>query len=231
MISALPLSKTCNPADLAILPVEMERRRAPRTPPLAVEAAHFPPEVLAGQHPMRQWEYALALHAVRCWLAEPGEPQGETAVSLLDVGGAGSPFTQQLKAAYPDTLAAAIIDPAVNGRIEDSPFADGAIDVVTCLSVLEHVPRPKPFLRACARHLRPGGLLVLTVDYWDCEGADTAHFHWMRERIYNRTSLTDVMTYAREALGLRRYGGADWTYHGNHVHDYSFASLVLRKEP
>ena len=225
MIPALPLSKTCNPADLAILPVEVERRKAPRVPPLLSEASYFPPESLNGQHPMRRWEYALALHAIRCWRVGAGDNPHH----LLDVGGAGSPFLDCLRTIYPAT-SLELVDPAVNHSIEASTIRDDSYDVLTCLSVLEHVPKPKPFLKACARHLRPGGLMVLTVDYWDCEGPDTAHFHWMRERIYNRRSLTDVMTYCREALGLRRFGGADWTYFGNHVYDYSFASLVLRKD-
>lgn len=228
-LPALPLSKTCNPADLAILPVEIERRRAPRTPPLIREAEWFRDEDLVGQHPMRRWEYALTLHAITAWQAER-EPL-TAPLALLDVGGAGSPFVPRLQALYGALLTTTLIDPVVNHGIEQSTLPDASVDIVTCLSVLEHVPRPTPFLRACARHLRPGGLMVLTVDYWDCEGEDTAHFHWMRERIYNRRSLTDVMTYCRETLGLRRFGGADWTYFGNHVYDYSFASLVLRKEP
>jgi 2-polyprenyl-6-hydroxyphenyl methylase/3-demethylubiquinone-9 3-methyltransferase len=36
----------------------------------------------------------------------------------------------------------------------------GAYDVVTCMEMLEHVPDPESVLRACARLLRPGGVLV-----------------------------------------------------------------------
>ena len=50
--------------------------------------------------------------------------------------------------------------------IEDSrlPVDDGAIDAVCCISVLEHIPAFEVTIREMARVLRPGGLLVLTID-------------------------------------------------------------------
>lgn len=224
MTPALPLSKTCEPGDIWVTAVAEERRRHPRQPPLLREAACFADD-LEGQHPLRQWEYAMALHALRCWYSE----QMPAAFRLLDVGGAGSGFAARLQTIYPEATIQ-IIDPRCSYTIEASALPDGCCQVLTALSVLEHIPSPKPFLRACARHLAPGGLCFLTVDYWNCEGPDTAHFHWMRERIYNRDSFTDVLTFCREKLGLRRFGAADWTYHGNHVYNYTFCSLALRKE-
>lgn len=41
------------------------------------------------------------------------------------------------------------------------PFAPAAFDSVTCLDVLEHVPRPGEALGEMARVLRPGGALIL----------------------------------------------------------------------
>jgi SAM-dependent methyltransferase len=41
------------------------------------------------------------------------------------------------------------------------PFAAGCFDSVTCLDVLEHVPRPREAVAELARVLRPGGVLIL----------------------------------------------------------------------
>lgn len=55
--------------------------------------------------------------------------------------------------------------PNVRYSVEDGEalsFADGTFDVVTCLEVIEHVPRPTVLLAEIARVLRPGGALVLS---------------------------------------------------------------------
>ena len=110
--------------------------------------------------------------------------------------------------------------------------------MITSISVIEHIPdtakpgHPTPltwFLDAAHRLLRPGGLLVLTTDYWDAIGPDTAHFHWMRDRIYNPESLQALERRCRR-IGFVPYGGTDRTWHGPQLYDYAMASLVLTKE-
>jgi SAM-dependent methyltransferase len=44
------------------------------------------------------------------------------------------------------------------------PFADGAFDLVTCVSVIEHIPDYKRALAEMVRVLAPGGRLLLTTD-------------------------------------------------------------------
>lgn len=211
----LPLTKVLDPAH--------------DYPLLAAELAHLSPDATATQATEhRRWEYAMALYAIGAW----AHARHTTPRTLLDVGGAGSSFLAAVHSAYPG-IATTLVDPTVNAPIEaHTPSADTPpFDVVTALSVLEHVDHWKEFLRACVRHLRPGGLLVLTTDYWDCEGPDTAHFHWMRRRIYNRHTLTDVLDVLRDELRCRRFGGCDWYYSGNHVcGSYTFAVTTLVKD-
>lgn len=47
--------------------------------------------------------------------------------------------------------------------VSDAPFAPRTFGVVTCISVLEHIPEDTEALRVIWSLIRPGGLLVLTV--------------------------------------------------------------------
>ena len=51
----------------------------------------------------------------------------------------------------------------VQARGEELPIASAAVEIVTALDLLEHIPDDGAALREFARVLRPGGLLILTV--------------------------------------------------------------------
>lgn len=51
---------------------------------------------------------------------------------------------------------------AVRGNLAGLPLADGCLDVVANLQVIEHLWDQPGFLAECARVLRPGGLLLLS---------------------------------------------------------------------
>jgi SAM-dependent methyltransferase len=210
----IPLTKTLDPADLLLLTSE-----------LAVVDESF--ARASTQHPMRRWEYALALRAHNLWAetSRVGEP-------IYDVGGSGSPFYYML-----DPYQVRIIDPKELHGDTLADFLTGGPRLgaaVFCLSVLEHVDDLDQFLYHLSCLVAPGGLLFLTMDYGDMAGAhplsnaDPFHFHWMRKRIFTERTWTDL------AVSMIRHnfavlGRTDWTYHGPHVYDYTFASLCLQK--
>lgn len=175
---------------------------------------------LGEQHPHRRWEYALALRTLA--VHEPRRAY----YYVLDVGGAGSAFAQMIAKQDPDVICE-IIDPRVNHGIEE--WTGGPVNAITAISTIEHVRDESAFLRAIAWTLAPGGLCFLTMDCWNGGLADTAHFSWMRERIYTPERWQALSSFLQD-LGCRPFGQVDWAYHGDHVYDYTFASLAVVKE-
>lgn len=213
----LPLSKTYDPADLLDLAEE-----------LVVVDQHF--GSASPQHEARRWEYALALRAIDTW--EAARPKASTLGHLVDVGGGGSPFWRMTAGYLP-----MVIDPVENSDLSTYLWLHPPLaDVVTCLSVLEHVEDLDRFLYHLGCLVAPGGLLFLTMDCIRGEEQhgwpeDTAHFHWDRKRIFNdwaRGWLWATMAVHQ----FTSLGDSDFVYHGDQLYTpgpggYSLASLAL----
>lgn len=183
-------------------------------PPIDRESA-----AMGQQHPHRRWEYAMALTAIGAM------PKPEHSNLCLDIGGAGSPLSRIV--AHSAELDTVVVDPLVNVPIENyyerAPF-------VLCISVLEHVPDLYDFCRHLVRVTDVGSMLFLTVDLWNRSPSipDTAHFAGMRTRIFTPESWKELAEWFYK-YGFLLHGEADWEYHGDHVYNYSFASLSLRR--
>jgi len=226
---SIPLSKCMDlPRDYLLLAPELE----------LVDKHH----ATEGQAEERRWEYAMAHRAISEWRVAQQQADGweDHPLRACDVGGAGSKFALTLAEVM---SAVDVVDPALtlHGPLHGLTFfptdlwqhgatqAHDQYDVLTAISVLEHVPdqEVRRFLRSAKMLLRKGGLLFLTMDCWNCTGPDTAHFHWMRERIYNPDLIRALQQTLRE-LGFLSFGVGDWAYSGNHLFgSYSFASLAM----
>jgi hypothetical protein len=212
--SDLPLTKTLDPADFDQLVAE-----------LALVDRYF--TSAREQHPMRRWEYAMALAALDRWTSYTTVPSRR----LVDVGGAGSPFHFMVMST--DWLGGCVVDPEERCDLEQYLLARPSLaDAVTCLSVLEHVDDLDRFLYHLACLTAPGGLLFLTMDCCGHEAhigePDRHHFHWDRKRIFTLNHW-EYLRLAVAPYGFKLLGEKDWIYHGDHVYDYSFASLALVK--
>ena len=204
----LPLSKTMHKDDLQ---------------ELAMEVALVDAVGVRGQTPeARRWEYAMALRALR--------NQSRPPIVAYDVGGSGSTFSEMFRVEVGWQLTE-VIDPAAEGGHDLQTFLGGnprLADCVFCLSVLEHVEDLDQFLYHLSCLTAPGGLLFLTMDCWNqIDVPDTAHFHWMRKRIFEVPGWIDLMQPLRDFELLGNY---DLRYHDHQLYgSYSVASLALRK--
>jgi SAM-dependent methyltransferase len=173
------------------------------------------------QHNHRRFEYSLALRALRRWQdARHKEP-----CNIYDVGGAGSPFRYMVQATF-------VVDPKEYESYTLEQFACASTelaDAVFCLSTIEHVDDLQRFLYHLSCLVAPGGLLFLTTDCWDGKGADTAHFHWDRKRIFSMEDWRFIRL-SPHFLEFSPFGDTDWTYHGHQLFaSYSFCSVALIK--
>jgi SAM-dependent methyltransferase len=112
---------------------------------------------------------------------------------VLDAGTGYSSFLQHLQQRLPDAEYHAA-DPCFEYQepkqlrgvtlstapLEKLDYPDGHFDLIFCLSVLEHLREPaqESAVRNLARCLRPGGRLVLTLDYF----LDWPRWHEAREQ-------------------------------------------------
>ena len=152
---------------------------------LAREAEYRSPEYKWPRDPLhtwsRVWEYPYTYHHLRQWRISQGNGQNLHVVDL----GSGVTFFPFSIARLGYTVTCVDVDPVVatdlpravkaldpkpgsiRCKIYDGsrlPFADGEIDAVYCVSVLEHIPCFEATIAVIARVLKPGGLLVLTID-------------------------------------------------------------------
>jgi SAM-dependent methyltransferase len=88
-------------------------------------------------------------------------------VAGVEVAGAAAEFCQSNGLAV------------VNGTADEPTISQfGMMDVIVLLDVIEHLPEPHTTLDQCRRHLRPGGVIVLTTGDFSSLYARLAGPHW-----------------------------------------------------
>jgi len=166
-------------------------------------------------HASKQWEYPFAVSRIAQWgpglaIADVGSGRGVLpwylatlghAVTAYDVRFSSVPGEAYRHDAEYIRFAAEHGYSAEYGDIFNIPAEDDSFDVVTCISVVEHVPHKHHALKEMLRVLKPGGRLVLTYDLME-----------------DQTSLEDenrveIFTPARIQALLREYDAAGTEVH------------------
>jgi SAM-dependent methyltransferase len=90
---------------------------------------------------------------------------------LLDTGGARGEFAEVCRESGLDATSVGI-ESGVDFERDRMPFDDGAFDVVTSVSVIEHLRDPSLYLDEVHRVLRPGGHVILVTPHWPYAARD-----------------------------------------------------------
>lgn len=92
------------------------------------------------------------------------------------------------------------------GDLLQSGLPPASVDLLTCVSVIEHGVDLPRFVAECRRLLRPRGTLFLTTDYWDdaAPGVEDATPFDLPWRGFDRDSIADLVALCqREGLELQ----------------------------
>ena len=185
-------------------------------------------------HMNRYWEYGSVLAAMH-------EAGVKERARVLDVGSGNGPLGPWL-ARLGYRVDEIDPDSAVVGRtsliphLKDNDWAFASIslfefkpgssyDVVASVSVMEHIPEEsqQDAWGRLVSLVKPGGLLVVTVDYGD-EKAANSH---ARAGIFTPETMPQIIS-ALENLGIK-FDEIDTEFKGEQVYNYTFFRLVGRK--
>jgi SAM-dependent methyltransferase len=169
-------------------------------------------------HASKQWEYLFVWEQLQ--RADGGSLAG---LKVADVGGGRGALAPYLAACGAsvdsfdlDYLWDSAGNPGVEGRflrwaeahgvrprfasLFNLPVPDATYDVVTCISVVEHVPFKQAALREVLRVLKPGGRLILTFDF---SSTPDRHQDTLRCEIFSPASL---------GATLQQFGVNEWKF-------------------
>jgi SAM-dependent methyltransferase len=122
------------------------------------------------------------------------------------------------------------------GDITRTDYPPATFDAIACLSVIEHGVDPAAFVREMTRILKPGGVLVVSTDYWP-EPVETRGqvAYSVPVHIFTAPELRALLAEA-EQEGLVLTGPLDLRSDERVVHwrqvdlDYTFVIFTLRKD-
>ena len=167
--------------------------------------------------PFRQLEYSFALDALlphagpgrRCLDAGCGPAPFAHALAAHGAEVAGCDSDERLMRALAEQRARGIRGAQVNYTAQDltaMSFPDGCFDAVSCISVLEHIPSPddQRAVHELQRVLKPGGLLVLTVDFRPPSRGDSSG------RLKEYAGRIGRLVRGGDVVGIARAAGRKW---------------------
>jgi len=191
-----------------------------------IDSFHKKYNIFRMEHEHRKWEYGLALKFLL----------DNNTKTVLEVGGGGSSLAPIL---YKYGIDVTVVDMQNEGDVianqnrilgTNVKFVlddflnypiNNKYDAVTCISVLEHIPKHNSAFIKLLEHSRK--LVFITVDFHP-SGDPFSQNHL---RTYNTESLMNYIKMAREKNFVP--DNTEFHYTKNFVYQYTFASLALER--
>jgi len=122
-----------------------------------------------------------------------------------------------------------------HGDMAHTHFGDASFDVIVCLSVIEHGVEIPAFFCEMARLLNPGGVLIVSTDYW-VDPVDThgKNAYGVPIKIFSRPEVEDMFAIAKN-YGFAPTGTVDLESQDKVVHwreydlNFTFVNFALQK--
>jgi SAM-dependent methyltransferase len=173
------------------------------------------------------------------------ERRSPKSARILDIGAYSSEILCTLHRAGYERLTGIDLNPRVRrmpfadrirwevGNFLEAPFPDGAFDVITSVSVIEHGFDARVLFGEMARLLSPGGTFIASFDYWpdkiDTRGTKFFGMDWC---IFSRGDVEAAVARARE-FGFTPVGALALDASERTIQcagrDYTFAWMALRR--
>lgn len=200
-------------------------------------------------HEHRYWEYCTAIKLYMEHTAKIPD--------LLDVGSGYSPFSVAMALKLKSLKHPAIVtvcDPSAeaiaNSNLINCGITPGIptlklenvgtdnlplhrYDMVTCISVLEHVDKAIEWMswEELALRVEPGGILFITVDCVpETKPFGYYHFDNLRNTNYTPAMIKERVDNLLKNFDMMPIGKVDYIYHGDFVHNYTFFRIGLMKK-
>jgi SAM-dependent methyltransferase len=90
----------------------------------------------------------------------------------------------------------------MDGDVTDMKFVNETFDLISCLSVIEHGVDIVSFYKECSRVLKPGGMLIVSTDYWQDDVDTKGQTAWGSPiKVFNKHEV-DAMIVCASIYGL-----------------------------
>ncbi len=200
-------------------------------------------------HEHRVWEYASVLRAMTELAPVPLNPDvvQEKRIKVLDTGAGANYFSSLLASLHYDVMvndsmaygdctewyiaqcqALGLQLPINRDPVEALTLPEHTFDVTLCISVIEHIPDAAAAFQQLLRVTRPGGLIILTSDYFrDVAAWEVSKFRSIQHTVYTPAYFEALVR--NEVAEYSLVGPLDPTYRGDFVNNYSFVTWVFQK--